>query len=356
MCVLWRHRSSADPIWPGGIRHPTAASRAGTHAAMEILMYLKGPVAFAVEILFYPLTVFGSAVSLYYLLGVASPQQLPWVPLIPVTACVVVFMILERLMPYRLEWGEAQGDTVTDMLQTFVTLPVASKLAEAALPVVFFFPLAWLTGFIGAESWPTSMSFWLQTLAALLAAEFGYYWMHRWSHASELLWRFHAVHHGAERVYWINSGRFHFLDAFLGSFVYFLPLALLGAPEEILLMTITLSAVTGFMEHVNIRFRAGFLNYFFNTAQLHRWHHSNHLHESNTNYGKALSVWDLLFGTFHLPKGQAVKDVGIKDTRVPNSFLGQLVYPFRKGETEASSARPDPGVPGDGSGRQPPVE
>ena len=36
-------------------------------------------------------------------------------------------------------------------------------------------------------------------------------------------------------------------------------------------------------------------------TELHRWHHSKLMHESNHNYGGNLIVWDILFGTRWLP-------------------------------------------------------
>ncbi len=46
----------------------------------------------------------------------------------------------------------------------------------------------------------------------MIVSEFGSYWAHRLMHERPLLWRLHAVHHSAERLYWLNAGRFHPLD------------------------------------------------------------------------------------------------------------------------------------------------
>ncbi len=54
------------------------------------------------------------------------------------------------------------------------------------------------------------------------------------------------------------------------------------------------------------------------------------MEESHHNYGKVLSVWDQVFGTFYLPKQKQLELVGIEgQSPVPNSFWGQLRYPFR---------------------------
>ena len=51
--------------------------------------------------------------------------------------------------------------------------------------------------------------------------------------------------------------------------------------------------------------KAGFLNYIFVTPEVHRWHHSVEVpsgHKYSVNYGVGFVVWDLIFGTFHLPQ------------------------------------------------------
>jgi len=66
-------------------------------------------------------------------------------------------------------------------------------------------------------------------------------------------------------------------------------------------------------------------------AELHRWHHSRRLEESNTNFGQNLIVWDVVFGTRFLPKDrEPPADIGIAGLPAfPMDYWGQLVSPFR---------------------------
>ena len=43
----------------------------------------------------------------------------------------------------------------------------------------------------------------------------------------------------------------------------------------------------------------GFLSGILATSDVHRFHHSSDLDESNTNFGNATMIWDRIFGTFH---------------------------------------------------------
>jgi sterol desaturase/sphingolipid hydroxylase (fatty acid hydroxylase superfamily) len=78
-------------------------------------------------------------------------------------------------------------------------------------------------------------------LLASVVREFFDYWAHRSMHEFDCLWRFHATHHSVPRVYWLNATRAHPVEiAYRFSFVWVLPLAVLGVPEQVLaLATVT---------------------------------------------------------------------------------------------------------------------
>ncbi len=265
--------------------------------------------------------------------GMAQFLEPLWYPLIPfalIVICLPIFIYGERFLPYRPEWNGVHEDTKSDFLRTILVLPVGLKSAEFLMPLLFYYPLLWFHESYGSLSHFFDFGFAAQVIFLLLVSELFYYWFHRATHEVSFLWRFHAVHHGAHRVYWMNAGRFHLIEAFFSGFFYFLPVLFLGPEPEVAIMVVAISSITGFLEHINVDFEAGWLNYVFNSAQLHRWHHSRIVKESNTNYGKILVVWDLLFRTFYLPKNRHVGEVGTVENDVPVDFIGQGKYPFRK--------------------------
>lgn len=294
---------------------------------MGNLVEILNPMPILLKYTFYPFVLLFTLATAYGLTLVLQPKWFLLIPLILTIGWVILFIALELKYPYNPKWNKSKGDFKTDLFQTFFTLPFAAKLGEWCIPLFLYYPIKWLQGG-GTGIQPIVDNIALQFIVVLLACELLYYWTHRFSHTLQFLWRFHAVHHGAKRVYWANSGRFHLADAYLGSFAYYIPLVLLGASDQVIIMILSFSAITGFMEHINIDFRAGFLNYIFNTAELHRWHHSEVMEESNHNYGKALIVWDILFGTFYWPK-RKVGRVGIIGEEVPVSFKAQMLYPFK---------------------------
>lgn len=281
---------------------------------------------------FIPLTLLFVFCGTMYLTTVLDFRYYALIPVLINVLLAIWFVLCERVNPYRADWSKNQGDITTDAFQTFLVLPASSKVAEWVLPFLCYYPLLWLSEphqyrmALFQESYGLLPVFFI----CLLCCEFCYYWFHRLMHVVEVLWKFHAVHHGAKRVYWLNAGRFHALEAFFSSLIYFAPLAVLSPDPVVIVWVIAVSSATGFLEHVNVRFKAGFMNYVFNTAELHRWHHSHQMEESNKNYGKVLVIWDQLFGTFYFPKGREVEQAGIGENDVPTDFAGQLKYPFKR--------------------------
>jgi sterol desaturase/sphingolipid hydroxylase (fatty acid hydroxylase superfamily) len=146
--------------------------------------------------------------------------------------------------------------------------------------------------------------------------------MHRWHHATPALWRLHALHHGSERLYWLNNFRFHPLNHGLNTLASLLPLWLLGLPEAALLGATMLTQPVVMLQHMNIDLRSGWLNRVLSTNEAHRWHHSTEPAEANANYGSALLLWDHVFGSFlHRPSPQRPAAIGL--------FGSARAYPAR---------------------------
>ncbi len=284
--------------------------------------------------IFYPFVIALSMIGAWLLIIRFERIDYVFIPGVVLFPLIILFVLLEHFFPYQKNWNEPVGDLSSDLIRTFFVLPIAGKFGELLLLLLLYSPLLYLSSVFNGNLLRSEWGTTLNVILALLLCEFCYYWIHRLSHKNKLLWRLHAVHHGAERVYWANSGRFHFLDAFLGGMAYFLPLVLLGASPEVIVLILTLSGVSGILEHVNINFKAGFLNYIFNTAELHRWHHSEKEHESNRNFGKVLIVWDIIFGSYLWPKKREIENVGIENEKVPVKFFAQLIYPFKSREQD----------------------
>lgn len=240
---------------------------------------------------------------------------------------IVVLLVLERLMPHEPAWNINDGQTFANIAHT-----LASKGTVQGL--IIFGGVIGLSDYISSLDgpaygiWPRQWPLVIQIALALVIAEFMLYWAHRIAHEWPLLWRFHAVHHSVERLWIVNTGRFHFIDSLLSVALGSSIILVLGAPMEIVIWLSAITAFIGMLTHCNVEMRFGPVSYIFNTPGLHRWHHSKDLREGNKNYGENLMIWDHLFGTFYNPNRRPPCDIGIKEY-MPKKFVDQLLYPFR---------------------------
>jgi sterol desaturase/sphingolipid hydroxylase (fatty acid hydroxylase superfamily) len=247
------------------------------------------------------------------------------------TAAVIIAIALEHALPFRPAWLRSHGDLRTDIAH----LAITSNVAAAARWAVTVGSIALASrlsrvGPAGLAAWPTSWPLWAQVaLITVLQGLLGY-WVHRAHHGLPILWRLHAVHHSAPRVYWLNQTRVHPIESILDGLTL-LPLVLLGAPERAMLVFTAFSGMHLTLQHANIDLRLGPLNWIVSLSELHRWHHSRERSEADANYGGVLLIWDIVFGTRRWPRDrEPPADPGVNGLPgYPTGYLGQLASPFR---------------------------
>ena len=132
---------------------------------------------------------------------------------------------------------------------------------------------------------------------ALIAFDFCYYWAHRMGHEISILWAAHAVHHQSED-YNLSTALRQTSTGFLFTWVFYLPLFLLGMPFEVFVTVNALDLIYQFWVHTRHIDRLGWMEWIFVTPSNHRVHHAQNELYIDRNYGGILIVWDRLFGTF----------------------------------------------------------
>jgi len=179
---------------------------------------------------------------------------------------------------------------------------------------------------------------WMQVLQIYLISDFFSYWSHRLFHNGRW-WPFHAVHHSSENLDWLAAVRVHPVNEFITKFAQVTPLLLLGynplavgsAPVVLTLYAILL--------HANVNWTFGPLKYVIATPVFHRWHHSKDREAWDKNFAGLFPFWDILFGTFYMPKGRVPENFGIHD-EMPSSLTGQLIQPFKQFAPKPKAAHP----------------
>jgi sterol desaturase/sphingolipid hydroxylase (fatty acid hydroxylase superfamily) len=243
---------------------------------------------------------------------------------------MVLLWIAERRLPWDPSWNESLGDVGADLFSIATVAFGVESLFKVAGPVA----VVWILSRLGLPAtwhvFPREWPFWAQCALVIGFIELVKYWFHRMGHESPFWWPLHSVHHAVKRVYLLNGFRIHPLYHVLTYVLGYFPCILLGAPADTLLVHTVILGICGGFQHCNVDLRHGILNRVFSTNEIHRWHHSAQLPEGNKNYGAILSVFDVIFGTWHHIPGESPEVIGmVKEEGYPlHSYWAQLAIPF----------------------------
>ncbi|CAD5204002.1 sterol desaturase family protein [Pseudomonas sp. FEN] len=132
---------------------------------------------------------------------------------------------------------------------------------------------------------------------AFVAYDFCYYWLHRMGHERNILWAAHSVHHQSED-YNLSTALRQTSTGFLLSWIFYLPLAVLGVPLVVFISVASLNLLYQFWVHTRHVPKLGWFEWFFVTPSNHRAHHAQNALYMDRNYGGVFILWDRLFGSF----------------------------------------------------------
>lgn len=287
----------------------------------------------AVSVLGYPLVVLGALAGSWALLEAHVAPGL--VSIASYVIALVTVALLERLVPYRAAWtprsfADARQDLGYLGLAAAVK-PLAAVLGRGlvvGLAVVIAPLLARAGSFVALRP-----PMWVRVSLALAATDLVKYALHRASHESAFLFRFHEEHHAPEGVHVLNATRLHPVNT-LWNLVPDLafPLAF-GVDGHALVLVAAFQAAVSVLQHANVSLTTGPLDWLLSTPSVHRFHHARDPAFGHANYGSTFLVWDVLFGTRHVPRrlGSDV-DVGLEPKPElpsrPRRLFEQLVWPF----------------------------
>ncbi|HEY8432449.1 MAG TPA: sterol desaturase family protein [Sandaracinaceae bacterium] len=243
------------------------------------------------------------------------------------TALVAVaFAPLELAFPARRSARDRRSVT-TDLL--FATIGTA--VTRALLFVVLGSSLATVRAASAAvglgpasplNDWPGIV----RVAVGLLVFELGGYAYHRFAHRAPLLWRLHAVHHGAPAMDWLAAFRQHPIEIVLMTVAQNVPIVLLGVPLGEHAGVVSFLALNTVFVHANLRVPRA-LELVLATPRFHHRHHD--ADRPPANYATLFPWLDRLFGTYD---GAAAERVGLDGAAA--GFLDLLLL-RRRGASRA---------------------
>jgi sterol desaturase/sphingolipid hydroxylase (fatty acid hydroxylase superfamily) len=141
-------------------------------------------------------------------------------------------------------------------------------------------------------------AWWVFALCFVLD-DFAYYWFHRTAHRVRWFWASHVNHHSSQHYNLSTALRQTWTGFFALSFIFRLPLALLGFHPTMILFCGAINLVYQFWIHTEaIGKLPRWFEYVMNTPSHHRVHHATNPRYLDANYGGTFIIWDRMFGSF----------------------------------------------------------
>lgn len=246
-------------------------------------------------------------------------------PLFIIGLLLVLVVPFERLFPRHRSQRFRRPQLVGDLAHAAVAPLTQLITAFVAVPIALF-SLAWLPG-LAIRPLVAMIPPAILPIVAVVLFDFVIYWTHRWGHEVPLFWRFHAIHHSTEHLDWVSGFRNHPFDGvFIAPAFAFLLAA--GFDPEVAGVLVIVQIVTGLFLHANVRWRWRPLHRVVITPEFHHWHHSNESDAHCSNYSVFLPAWDIIFGTYFMPKDRRPTVYGVDD-EIPIGLVPQLLHPMK---------------------------
>ncbi len=171
------------------------------------------------------------------------------------------------------------GSTIAGLLTGGVVLALALWLYDHRVATLGW---AW---------WVWALCFVLDDLA--------YYWAHRTGHRVRWFWASHVNHHTSQHYNLSTALRQTWTGFLAASFVFRVPLALLGFHPAMLAVVGGFNLIYQFWIHTEAIGRfPRWIEAVMNTPSHHRVHHATNPVYLDRNYAGTFIVWDKAFGTF----------------------------------------------------------
>jgi sterol desaturase/sphingolipid hydroxylase (fatty acid hydroxylase superfamily) len=250
----------------------------------------------------------------------------------------VICTPLERSWPLA-SWTKRNSITADVTYAFFVRIVL--------FPLVAYFEFAWLRenldGLLRAHALtPFSLIGIVPALASWPAVVFAVnfavldlsdYWRHRTSHRIGWWYGIHSLHHAEEQLTFWSDDRSHILEDAI-TYLWLSAVGLgIGVPAIQFPFLILCFRLLGSLSHANTRVSYGwFANHIFVSPQFHRTHHAlRAAGRRSANFGTALSLWDILFGTARFGDHTVeTGDAGAEPALVNGSWGEQQAAGFRR--------------------------
>lgn len=230
-------------------------------------------------------------------------------------------------------------------LKVFVFPLVAVSSFSISLAVLKTGRFIW-PHFQGPETSPLVTSL-IAALMAFVIDDFLRFFQHLLGHTWKPMRQLHRTHHSAKVLTPLTFFRSHPLESFVSGLRNSLSLGLTLGLYSFLFQGVVsgldilgvnalgflFNATFSNLRHSSIPLSFGALEKVFISPRMHQIHHSNDPKHLNKNFGVALAVWDMIWGSYYRPSAQEMGQISY-GFRVPTNesveLKAALIAPFPK--------------------------
>ena len=243
-------------------------------------------------------------------------------------ALIFLFFSLEQILNTQFNFKRRPQH----LLQNF-PFYIIFFVGNFAWAVFVVWSVEWLNGKQIGLFYYIEIPLWLKLILGVAMIDLVTYWFHRMAHNIPVVWRFHRVHHSDTSMDSSTYFRGHPIEVF---FWFGLSNVVAVGIFGLDLMTLGLYYViaTPFfvIEHVNLKFPKWWdktIGWLITTPNLHKVHHEQDEHYTNSNYADIFILWDRIFGTYKYKNPEKL-NLGLKefDTPKKQTFWYLLKSPF----------------------------
>ena len=203
----------------------------------------------------------------------------------------LALIVLEQWIAQRKGLEINRGMDVISSLSSGMTNTLKNLMGLSVVLISY----GWLVNHVAlAEVTP---SWWVYMLA-FLGMDFVGYWSHRFDHKINVFWNRHIVHHSSEEFN-LSCALRQSISAVVGIYFFlYIPMALIGIPQEVVAIVAPLHLFAQFWYHTRVIDKMGVLEHILVTPSHHRVHHAINPRYLDKNLSQVFIFWDKLFGTF----------------------------------------------------------
>ncbi len=216
----------------------------------------------------------------------------------------LVLIVLEQWIAQRKGLEVNRGMDVISSLSSGMTNTLKNLMGLSVVLISY----GWLVDHLALTQ--VTPSWWVYALA-FLGMDFVGYWSHRFDHKINVFWNRHIVHHSSEEFN-LSCALRQSISAVVGIYFFlYIPMALIGIPQEVVAIVAPLHLFAQFWYHTRVIDKMGVLEYILVTPSHHRVHHAINPRYLDKNLSQVFIFWDKLFGTFQeeLPEDPPVYGV-----------------------------------------------